>query len=172
MLESVNFSLTGVEAEYLSFGRTTQDMLSVDEPKSAEHEVLRDSLIPSLLKSLSRNVHEEYPQKLFEIGKVFHGENGIRESWSVAGVTAHNDAGYTEIKSYVQALLRSGFGKPCRTTSAPSPFFIPGRSASIVVDDAVVGAIGEIAPLALEGFKIRVPVAAFEIDLSRLIPLP
>jgi phenylalanyl-tRNA synthetase beta chain len=172
MLESVSFSLTSTKAEYGVFARSADSSLHVEGPKSAEHEVLRDSLIPSLLQSLSRNVHEEYPQKLFEIGRVFHGGTTIGESWTLSAVTAHGDAGYTEIKSYLQALLSSGFGKSCATVSAPSAFFIPGRSANVLVDGMLVGAVGEIIPMALQEHRLRVPVAAFEIDLGKLLHLP
>jgi phenylalanyl-tRNA synthetase beta chain len=172
MLESLNFSLTSFDTEYGLFDKSALDPLGVEGPKSAEHEFLRDSLIPSLLQSLSRNVHEEYPQKLFEIGKVFHGGSAIRENWAIAAVTAHENASYTEIKSYMQALLNSGFGMSCNTASASSPFFIPGRSANIMVDGGVVGSIGEVIPLALEKLKMRVPVSAFEIDLGTLLHLP
>ena len=172
MLESLNFSLTSAEIEYGLFDRPSVGALGVDGPKSAEHEFLRDSLIPSLLQSLSRNVHEEYPQKIFEIGKVFHGGSTIGEDWAVAAVTAHVDAGYTEIKSYLQSLLKSGFGKVCQTSPSAGPFFIPGRSADILVDGQIVGSIGEITPLALEKLKMRVPVSAFEINLGKLLDLP
>ncbi|MGI0025857.1 MAG: phenylalanine--tRNA ligase subunit beta, partial [Nitrososphaera sp.] len=161
-----------VDTLYGLFDRQAKDALRVDGPKSAEHEFIRDSLIPSLLQSLSRNVHEEYPQRLFEIGKVFQGGPAIREDWAIATVVAHGDAGYTEIKSYLQALLKSGFGKSCQTASAASPFFIPGRSANILIDGRIVGSIGEIVPLALENLRMRVPVSAFEIDLGRLLVLP
>jgi phenylalanyl-tRNA synthetase beta chain len=171
MFESPNFSLTSFETEYSAFDRLPQDELRVEGPKSAEHEVLRDSLIPSLLESLSRNVHEEYPQKLFEIGRVFHGGSTISENWSVAAVTSHGEAGYTEIKSYLQTLLALGFGKSCETMPDPSQFFIQGRSAKIVVGGLQVGQIGEVIPFALEELKMRMPVSAFEIDLDKLLAL-
>ncbi|MGI0016239.1 MAG: phenylalanine--tRNA ligase subunit beta, partial [Nitrososphaera sp.] len=111
MLESLNFSLTSSQVQYDSFGRNSGTALTVDGSKSVEHEVLRDSLIPSLLHALSRNVHEEYPQRLFEIGKVFHKNREASERWSAAAVIAHAEAGYTEIKSVVQAMLRLCFRK-------------------------------------------------------------
>jgi phenylalanyl-tRNA synthetase beta chain len=148
---------------------TAGSVLSVDSSKSIEHEILRDSLIPSLLQSLSRNVHEEYPQRLFEIGKTFHKKDGIAESWNVGAVVAHADAGYTEIRSIVQALLKSCFDKDAVTKASTSPMFMEGRCAQIIVDGMVVGTVGEVTPLALENFKLRVPVAAFEINLSGII---
>lgn len=171
MLESLSFSLTSKEVQYEAFGITTgRDALSVDGSKSIEHEILRDSLIPSLLQSLSRNVHEEYPQRLFEIGKTFRKDDSITESWNVGAVIAHADAGYTEIRSAMQALIRSCFDKDTTTKTSSSPMFMEGRCAEIVIDGAVAGTIGEVTPLALENFKLRVPAAAFEIDLSKLLP--
>ena len=169
MLESLSFSLTSEEVQYGAFGIMNKDMLSVDGSKSIEHEILRDSLVPSLLQSLSRNVHEEYPQKLFEIGKTFHKDGTIAESWKIGAVVAHADAGYTEIKSAMQALLKSCFGKDVSAKASTNPMFMEGRCAEIIVDSRTIGVIGEITPLALANFKLRVPVAGFEIDLSGII---
>lgn len=169
MLESLSFSLTSREVQYGAFGISGNDVLSVDGSKSIEHEILRDSLVPSLLQLLSRNVHEEYPQQLFEIGKTFHKNGTITEDWHVAAAIAHADAGYTEARSAMQALIKSCFGKDVVTKAASNPMFMEGRCADIILDGRAVGTIGEIAPLALENFKLRVPVAAFEIDLSRII---
>ena len=169
MLESLSFSLTSMEVQHGAFGVAGKDVLSVDGSKSIEHEILRDSLVPSLLQSLSRNVHEEYPQRLFEIGKVFNEHDMIAESWNVGAVVAHADAGYTEIRSAVQAMMKSCFGRDVSTRASTSPMFMEGRCAEIIVDGIVVGTIGEITPLALENFKLRVPAAAFEIDLSSII---
>ncbi len=169
MLETLSFSLTSKEVQYGAFGISNKDMLSVDGSKSIEHEILRDSLVPSLLQSLSRNVHEEYPQRLFEIGKTFRKADMIAESWNIGGAVAHAEAGYTEIRSTIQALLKSCWGKDVSTSATTNAMFMEGRRAEIVVDGRKVGLIGEITPLALESFKLRVPVAAFEIDLSGII---
>lgn len=176
MLESFNFSLTSREVQYSLCGRPEdgRGILAVDGTKSIEHEVLRSSLVPSLLLSLSRNVHEEYPQRLFETGKTFQKQNDgeISERWHISAVVAHGEAGYTEIKSAMQALLSSGFGMPVAETKASDdPLYIRGRCAKVVMDNKVVGTIGEITPLAIDNFKLRMPVAAFEIDLSALLPL-
>ena len=169
MLESLSFSLTSKAVQNDAFGVSGKDVLSVDGSKSIEHEILRDSLIPSLLQSLSRNVHEEYPQRLFEIGKTFRKDSSIAESWNVSAVIAHADASYTEIRSAVQALIKSCFGKEVITKASSNPMFMECRCAEIVVDGTAIGTIGEVTPLALVNFKLRVPVAAFQIDLSSII---
>jgi phenylalanyl-tRNA synthetase beta chain len=169
MLESLGFSLTSRQLQYEAFGIGGKKALAVDGCKSIEHEILRDSLVPSLLQSLSRNVHEEYPQRLFEIGKTFHREYVIAERWKVCAALAHVDAGYTEARAALQALMKSCFGKDIVTEAASNPMFMEGRCASVVVDGMAIGLVGEVTPLALENFRLRVPVAAFEADLSSII---
>jgi phenylalanyl-tRNA synthetase beta chain len=170
ILEIVNFSLVSKKIQYELPGIDQPDNLaSVRATKSSEHEVLRDMLLPSLLKSLSRNVHEEYPQKLFEIGKTFEWSKNINEYWSLGAVVAHNTADYTEVKSIMHTLLKLSFGKSVTTKVATHPIFINGRCANIIVDEESVGIIGEITPFAIDNFKVRVPVAAFELNISKLL---
>jgi phenylalanyl-tRNA synthetase beta chain len=171
MIESLNFMLTSKEVQYSAFGIIpAKNVLSVDSSKSTEHEILRDSLVPSLLQSLSYNVHEQYPQRLFEIGKTFLKSTAIiEERWSIGAVIAHTDAGYSEIKSTMQALLRSCFGKEATTKASANHMFMEGRCAEVIFDGKSVGALGEIIPLALENFKLRMPVAAFEINLLAIV---
>jgi phenylalanyl-tRNA synthetase beta chain len=173
MIESLNFMLTSKQVQYGSFGiiPTKEDVLSVDTSKSTEHEILRDSLVPVLLQSLSYNIHEQYPQRLFEIGKTFIKSTPtmIEERWSVGAAIAHADTGYTEIKSTMQALLRSCFGKEATTKASTNPMFMEGRCAEVIFDGKSVGILGEIIPRALENLKLRVPVAAFEINLLAII---
>ena len=172
ILEITNFTLVGRKVQYQLTGLSEPNrVLKVDGAKSAEHEILRGTLIPSLLNSLSYNVHEEYPQKLFEIGKVFQCSNGINEYWSLGVVVAHNNSGYTEAKAILQTLLKTGFGKTAVTKATTHPMFINGRCANINVDDKYLGIIGEITPLAIDNFKIRVPVVAFELNLSSFLQI-
>jgi len=169
MIEAFNFSLSSRQVQYELAGRAPEgEILAVDGSKSAEHDILRDALVPSLLQSLARNVHEEYPQRLFEIGKVFRKTDRIEESWHIAAAIAHGEADYTEIKSALQALA-SAFGMQVTTKASQDQLFIKGRCAAVMKGDRQVGTIGEITPLAIDSFKLRVPVAAFEVDLQALL---
>jgi phenylalanyl-tRNA synthetase beta chain len=171
MIETLNFLLTSKGVQYSAFGRTgSGDVLSVESPKSTEHEILRDSLIPLLLQSFSNNIHEQYPQRLFEIGKTFRKSSAIiEEKWSLGAAISHSDAGYTEIKSLLQALLRSCFGKEAITKPSTNIMFMEGRCAEVILEGISLGILGEVNPLALENFKLRMPVAAFEIDPLAII---
>ena len=170
LIENVNFSLISRTLEHdVNRANDYADAVAVVGSKSEEHEILRSSILPSLLRSLSHNIHEEYPQRLFEIGKVFSLEEDPFERWSLCSVIAHDEADYTEAKSIVQTLMGVGLGKELEAISAIIPTYLEGRGAYLYVADTKVGVIGEISPSIIENFKIRVPVASFEIDLTKLV---
>ena len=49
------------------------------------------------------------------------------------------------------------------------PHFIEGRVASIKIDDKEIGFVGEIHPKILKNWKIKMPVAIFEIKLEEIL---
>ena len=139
------------------------------DSKSREHTVLRDSVLPELLENLSRNIHVAYPQKIFETGTIFLEGDPVSEMTSLAAVSAHPDASFTEIKSVLQSCLGTGFGMKIQTHTSVHPTFQKGRCADIMINDQSVGTIGEIASEVVRNHKIRNPVAGFEISLSETI---
>ena len=144
--------------------------MSVLDSKSQEHTILRDSLLPSLLENLSKNIHESYPQKLFETGVVFLKGKPIDESINLAAVIAYKDTNYSEIKAIMQSILKTNFKINSQTkTSKNQELFVEGKHADIFVGDKKIGEIGEISKEILENFRIRTSVAGFEIKLSGLI---
>ncbi len=168
-LEVMNFGLVGKQTQYNLTKRDSSDIIYVADSKSQEHQILRDALLPELVYTLSKNIHEPYPQKIFEIGTVFHKGNPIDEEIHLACISAHNETSYTEIKSVLQSFLKSGFGVTCTTKISQDPLFVEGRTADILVNDKKVGMIGELSPDVLGNFKMRVPAAGFEIKLTWLI---
>jgi phenylalanyl-tRNA synthetase beta chain len=167
--EALNSSLTSKQVLYDNTKRDSTKLIEVVESKSQEYTVLRDSILPGLLENLSKNIHEQYPQKLFETGIVFSGDSPIKESISLACVSAHKDSGYTEIKSVLQSLLKTDSDIECRTKTAENPMFAKGKTADILVNDKKIGTIGQLDSQVIENFKIRVPVSGFEIILNDFI---
>jgi phenylalanyl-tRNA synthetase beta chain len=170
MIEVVNFNLVSRKIHYQLMGIPEHDnILTAEKTKSIEHEILRESLIPSLIQTLSHNIHEEYPQKLFEVGKAFRRGDRIKEYWNLGVVVAHSKANYTEGKSIVQTFLKTSFGKEIVTKSNVNAILVQGRSSDIIVDGLSVGYIGEINPMVSDNFKLRVPVVAAELNLSQIM---
>ena len=169
-LEALNASLTSKKILYNMTKRNSSEIISVLDSKSQEHTILRDSLLPGLLENLSKNIHESYPQKLFESGVVFSKGQPIHESINLAVIVAYKDTNYSELKAIMQSLLRTNFKINSKTkTSKNQELFVEGRHADIFVNEKKIGEIGEINTEILETFRIRTSVAGFEIKLSGLI---
>jgi len=171
LLEVVNSSLTSKKILYELTKRNSSEMISVLDSKSQEHTILRDSLLSGLLENLSKNIHETYPQKLFETGIVFTKGKPIRESINLAVVMAHKDTNFSEIKAILQSILRTNFKIECKTkpSSKNQELFVKGKYADIYVNDKKIGEVGEICNEILDNFRIRTSVVGFEITLSGLI---
>ena len=165
-LEALNSSLTSKRVLYDMTDRDSTKIISVLDSKSREHTILRDSILPGLLENLSKNIHESYPQKMFETGTVFATENPISEKINFSGISAHKDANFTEIKSIIQSALNIGFGIKVETKTATNSTFEDGHCASIILNNIPIGIIGKIDSKIIENYKIRVPVVGFEISLS------
>lgn len=162
-IECINFDLISKELLH-TIG--LEYKYSVEHSKSNEHEILRPSIIPSLLQTLSINVHEPYPQIIFEIGKVFEEQ----EEYRLACIIASSDSNYNKIKSYLQAFLRGLRGIDAKTISSRHPLLKEGATASIIINERL-GVIGEVKSDIVEAFKVRTNLSLFEISLDKLYHL-
>jgi len=171
LIENINFILTNKDIHLRRMKIEKSDFFTVNNSKSEEHDILRRSLLPSLLFSLSKNIHEEYPQKLFEIGQVFLPEQENSEKWNLCCATAFNGVTFTEIKGILQTLMEICLGTTFETKAVEHSSFIRGRSADIFYKGKTVGQIGEVSPLLIDSFKIKMPVAAFDLDLTELLQI-
>ena len=167
--EVLNSSLVSKSIQYDLTNRNSSSMIEIVGSKSQEHTILRDSILPKLMENLSRNIHESYPQKLFETGVIFPHGNILEEQFNLGCIDAHKDTNFSEIKSILQSALKTGFNIKCETKTSSNPMFSNGRVADVIVENRVIGTIGEIDSKVIENFKIRVPVSAFEIKLTGLI---
>ena len=171
LIENINFILSNKDIHLRRMKIEKSDFFTVNNSKSEEHDILRKSLLPSLLFSLSKNIHEEYPQKLFEIGQVFLPEQENSEKWNLCCATAFNGVTFTKIKAILQTLMEICLGTTFETKAAEHSSLISGRSADIFYKGKTVGQIGEVSPLLIDSFKIKMPVAAFDLDLTELLQI-
>jgi len=169
MIEMMTFELIDEGSLYTLFQRASSDKIIVLNPKSIEHSVLRDALIPGLMATLSGNVKSDYPQRIFEVGRVYaKAEGGVSETWHLGCLVAHSQASYTEAKTFLESFCRIVSGKEAVTVPGPHWAFTAGRCATVNVMGVDLGHVGEVRPEAIDAFGLGVPVAGFEIDLTAL----
>ncbi len=144
-------------------------LIEIDNYMSKNYSAVRPSIIPSLLLVLSKNLHVEYPQKIFETGECASVENDeIKNATKITLCIADESAGYEDISSVADAMLRL-LGVKYTLESSKKKMFIDGRQAAIKANGKVIGAMGEIHPQVLENWGVDKPVVALELDVETLI---
>ena len=172
MIEVSNYHLTNTLNQFAKQGipkKQEKNYIEVEKSKT-DYNILRKDLNHYLLKNISENIDAEYPQKIFEIGKVFNQNdqtNKIEETTNLA--IALTPGNYTEIKQTIEYLfnminLTLDFEEPKKIPS----ILIEGRSANILLKDKKIGYIGEIHPKILSNWKIKMPIAILEINLKEI----
>ena len=156
-------------------------------PINADQSVMRQSLIPGLLRNVDFNQkHGSAGVQLYEVGNVFHAAEGSKlpkERTKVAGVlvgplgqaswnVAPMQADFFDAKGVVENVIRELAIPKANFKAlddAEAPHLQPGRAARVFGAGAELGWIGEIHPLAVKAYDCEGPVAAFELDLDALV---
>lgn len=159
--EKENFESMFVEGE----------AVTIKNPISEDHTIVRTSLLPSLLNVLRINRHHELPQKIFEIGDILipykELPEGAKAERHLAIVLIHSKAGFTEIKSIAEALMRD-LGLEYKIEAEEHGSFILGRCARIVAGGKPAGYFGELRPEVIIAFDLEYPVVAMEINVEQI----
>ena len=120
------------------------------------------------MRILSENKDADYPQRIFEIGRVFFkdenaGETGVAEQENL--IITLTPGNFTDAKqnfSYLAKMLDFDY----KLNEAENKQLIEGRTASILVNDKVVGYMGEVHPKILNAWNIKMPVSVMEISVK------
>ena len=150
------------------------EMVEVENVMSLSFSCLRQWMLPSLLRVEAASSRAFYPHRLFEAGDVAipdrTDELGSRTETVVGAAIIHAGAHFSEIHSCLDILFYH-MGKDYTLEPVQHPSFLEGRAGQIVVSGKPLGIIGEVHPEVLERWQITVPVAAFDVNLSRVVEI-
>lgn len=165
--EVMTLSLASEKQQFGALGREEGAAARIQNPVTEEHTSLRGTLLASLLATLQKNVHRDYPQGVFEVGDVVvlseHGLPANRRM--LAWVRAHSRAGFSEAKSLALAVARD-LALGAEVEAHDDAAFVPGRCAALVRGGEVLGWFGELHPRTLEAFDLTQPAVAMELRLG------
>jgi phenylalanyl-tRNA synthetase beta chain len=172
--EILTYTMTNLENLFDRMNCERTQTVEIANPKVVTMTCLRNWLLPSLMEFLSNNQSVEFPQKIFELGKVTFLDEAKEtksrdEEWLAAAVT-HANASFSETKSALDAFsMNLGVEWKIKPTAHPS--FIEGRVGEVIVEGVSVGVLGEINPQVLGSWKLENPTAAFELNLQKILSL-
>jgi phenylalanyl-tRNA synthetase beta chain len=154
-------------------------------PIASDRDVLRQSLLASLLEVVERNANIRGRLALFEIGPVFlpDPEDDLPEERLQLAVVLtgprdlpHWNGGdstpmdFYDLKGILDGLFKNMHIPGVQYEPYEHPSFHPGKSARVTLGDLQLGVLGELHPLVRERYDIpETTLAAAEIDLRSLM---
>jgi phenylalanyl-tRNA synthetase beta chain len=160
-------------------------------PKTAEYQVVRTSLLPGLLKTIRENKHHSVPIKIFEVSDVAFKapelERKARNERHFAAAWYGKTSGFEVVHGLLDRLmlmLKSTFvtreeglegkkgaaGMEYWIEEVDDATFFQGHAASIHLKvagkESVIGVLGILHPTVLEKFDLKYPVSTVEINVE------
>jgi len=142
------------------------------ENSKTEYKLLRNNLLIPAMRIFAENKDKDYPQKVFEIGTIFHKDiqgksaTGILEKENL--IVALTPGNFTEIKEILEYLFRM-LNLRAELKDASIKGFIEGRAGEILFSGKPIGYIGEMHPDILGEMNLKMPCAVFEISLDEVM---
>ena len=180
LTEVATISLSN-ERAHQNAGASLERVVRLRNALTEDFTLLRTSLLPSLLDVLARNKGRR--MRGFEIGRVYETSSNhpLADEKRTLGVCLSDAPAPTHwqkmaapvdffaLKAVVQNVLRE-FGAP-EPVFEPSrhPAFHPGRCATISLNGAEVGVMGEVHPLVAGKWEISHRVYLAQIDFDALV---
>ncbi|HEX7634231.1 MAG TPA: phenylalanine--tRNA ligase subunit beta [Noviherbaspirillum sp.] len=183
--EVINFSFVE-EAWEADFAGNTNPIKLIN-PIASQMSVMRSSLVASLVANVRYNLNRKLNRvRLFEVGAVYLRNQAVHEGpLSVAGYDQPKrvaaiaygsladeqwglptrNVDYFDIKADLEALFAP---QSLRFTKAEHPALHPGRSARVILDDQVIGIIGELHPRWQQKYDLPLAPVVFEVDAQAL----
>ncbi len=145
-----------------------KDCIEIANPISNRMNMLRNELLPVCIDFLSKNTHNDYPQKIFEQGRVFIKEKKkVIEDERICLVSCHSKANFTEINQCLNWLSQC-FDFNYSLKDYENNAFIKGRSATVKIGRKNAGVMGEVHPRVLKQRGIKNPIAFIELSINKM----
>ncbi|XP_073144388.1 phenylalanine--tRNA ligase beta subunit, cytoplasmic-like isoform X3 [Henckelia pumila] len=150
-------------------------------PRSADFEVVRTSLMPGILKTVGHNKDHPKPIKIFEVGDVVllneTKDVGASNRRYLAALYCGSTSGFELIHGLVDRIMEvigTPFVIPGDKTgyyiqSSEEPEFLPGRQATVIYKGKQIGTFGIVHPQVLDNFDIPDPCSFVELDIESFL---
>lgn len=166
------------------YPRPEADYVRAVNPLRADWELMRPTMVPSLLKIVAENRKYVDRVAIFETARTYQpvgrdelpderrgvalALSGAREpvSWSHDRT---DELDFYDAKGVVEALL-DRLGADAAFSAVQHPSMHPGRCAAVTIGGVQIGVVGELHPRVAEHFGVDGRVAVAEIDLEAFVP--
>jgi phenylalanyl-tRNA synthetase beta chain len=123
-----------------------RDYLTIKNPLGEDFSVMRTTMIPSMLKVLAYNTNRSIKQgRFFEVSKTYHPAEILADEREVITVGLYGDCDFYDLKGIAENISESlGIKDVEYVADRENPIFHTGRCANILLDNLVIGTLGQI----------------------------
>jgi phenylalanyl-tRNA synthetase beta chain len=169
--EAVTFSLVEDKLAVPVGRGATVAPLKVEHSSRKRENALRQSVLPSLMAvRLHNESHGHFHTEMFEIAQVYlpRVDRSLPDEPTRLALVSFRD--FRQLKGLVEVLLdRLHIPGRLVARAIELDLFEPGRAAELLLGDAVIGYIGEVARSQLEKFGLNESCGAVELDFDVLL---
>lgn len=172
-----------------SFAKSSLDAelaIPLANPLGRENSLMRTSLLPSALATVSHNINHQVSNiQFFELGKVYLGQLPLielpKEKESLVVVQLGESEGqhwltgqgrkkdFYSIKGVLESIMSLANIGVWDLKQEDNSIYHPGRSGAIYIGKTKVGSIGQIHPTITKNWDVKQEVYALELDLLELV---
>ena len=172
--ETMTFSFLAqkkLEQLNLTKGDRRLSPLCLLNPLGEDTAVMRTTLLCGVLDTVSQNIaHGNLEGKIFELGKVFDGQNKTEEKLPVQDralcfATWGGASDFYSLRSTVETLF-ARIGIVANIAQSDEQTFHPGRRATLEMEGKPLATLGELHPVVMKHYGINKRVYVAHIDME------
>ncbi|XP_058043735.1 phenylalanine--tRNA ligase beta subunit isoform X3 [Ahaetulla prasina] len=175
--EALTFALCSQEdiASKLGVDIAATKAVHIANPKTAEFQVARTTLLPGLLKTVTANKKMPLPLKLFEISDIVVKDStkdvGAKNHRHLCAIYYNRNPGFEIIHGLLDRIMQLLEVPPSKENgyyikAAEDSAFFPGRCAEIFAKGQSIGNLGVLHPDVVTKFELTMPCSALEITIE------
>ncbi|MDP1808431.1 MAG: phenylalanine--tRNA ligase subunit beta [Actinomycetota bacterium] len=186
LFEVVNYSFIGrSELDRLGLAPDHPWMAAVPitNPLSEDQALMRTSLLPSLLRTVSHNYnrglkdmaifeignvfsrHDKHAQELLMLGGAITGERQAAAWYGQGGL----EADFYDVKGLVELVCDKTSLADFHIRPVEHPVLQPGQAAELVAENAIIGFFGALHPRIQENYDLRQPVYIWQLSVAGIL---
>jgi len=138
----------------------------ITNPLVSDHEYMRPSLIPGVIKAIAQNIAIQGELKFFELSNIYRFQEGTLPHEERTLLVVQTGNMYRQLKGIAETLFdQMGIPFPTKVEPSDNTLFDPNRSLKL---DGY-GSIGFIRNEYIQTFQIRQDIVALELSFDELV---
>ncbi len=153
-----------------------RDVVTISNPLGEDYSIMRTTMLNGMLTSLATNFNRRNKNvKLYEIGNIYLPKalplTELPDERSQISLGFFGDGDFFNLKGVIEEIIEKLGIKGLLTFNpkAELPFLHPGRQAEVVLNNEVIGYLGEVHPIVAGNYDLGTKAYVATLDILKLV---